>query len=76
NGTGKLQRAKLEKTGIADYIETVIISGEEGIRKPEQTFFEIAKERVDADQYVIVSHAPKRDIVPARKSGYSAVWLS
>lgn len=76
NGTGELQRDKLERLGIADYFDQVLISTEEATRKPEPDFFQAAMDAVDADTYVMVSHHAKRDIVPARKAKFQAVWLS
>lgn len=73
NGTSALQRKKLEATGLAQYVNEVVVSGEEGYLKPEQPFFEIAKDRLPADTYVMVSHRAKRDIVPAQKYGLTAV---
>lgn len=76
NGTGRLQRLKLEKLGIADLFDSVIISTEHGVRKPEPAIFAIAKDSIDADTHVLVSHLPKRDIVAARKAEFRAIWLS
>lgn len=73
NGTSALQRKKLEETGLAQYIDDVVVSGEEGYMKPERPLFEIAKDRLQADRYVMVSHRAKRDIVPAQKYGLTAV---
>lgn len=76
NGTGRLQRMKLENLGIRDFFESVVVSTEIGYRKPEQEFFETAKTFVDADKYVVISHFPKRDILAGRKAGFKAVWLT
>lgn len=73
NGTARLQHQKLAKTGLDQYIDAVVVSGDEGYMKPEKPFFEIAKERLPADQYVMVSHRAKRDIVPAQKFGMTSV---
>ncbi len=75
NGTGELQQKKLEKTGIAEYFDTVIISGKVGYRKPEKAMFEYAKDQMEADTYVMVSTSLKRDLVPSRKVGFEPVWV-
>lgn len=76
NGTGKLQRMKLQHLGIENHFQHVLVSSEVGSLKPEQYIFDRAKETVSADTYVMVSHHPKRDVVPARKFGFEAVWIS
>ncbi len=76
NGTGRLQRMKLDELGIDDLFDSVVISTEHGVRKPEPAIFAIAKDSIDADTYVMVSHLPKRDIVAARKAEFRAIWLS
>lgn len=79
NGTGELQQKKLEKTGIADYFDSVLISGKEGYRKPEKAFYQLAmdgsKGGIDADTHVMVSDKLKRDVIPAKKAGFEGVWI-
>jgi len=75
NGTGDLQQKKLDKTGIAEYFDTVIISGKVGYRKPEKAMVEYAKGQMEADTYVMVSNSLKRDLVPSRKAGFETVWV-
>lgn len=76
NGTGPLQRRKLEETGIAELFDEVVVSSEEGVMKPDKKLFLAAHARLDADTDVIVSHRPKRDIVAGRKAGFRAIWVT
>ena len=76
NGTGRLQRMKLEELGIRELFDSVVVSSEIGFRKPEEGFFEIAKGSVDAERYFVVSHLPKRDIIGGRRAGLKGVWLT
>ncbi len=75
NGTGRLQRMKLEKLGISDYFESVIISSEVGFKKPEPGIFEAAKSSLSVDRFFIVSNLPKSDILGGKKNGLKPVWL-
>jgi len=76
NGTGALQRRKLELTGIGDHIDEIVVSAEEGVMKPDKKLFLAARNRIDCDTAVIVSHLPKRDIVAGKQAGFDAVWLT
>lgn len=76
NGTGRLQRAKLERLGIADRFDIVLVSSEIGVVKPNSEFFGIAREALDADRYVMVSQELRRDVLPAKRAEFATIWLS
>ncbi|MCJ7479205.1 MAG: HAD family hydrolase [Candidatus Nanohaloarchaeota archaeon QJJ-7] len=76
NGTGRLQRMKLEDAGILDSFDTVLISSEIGLAKPNADFFDRARNEVEVDEHVIVSHDLRRDILPAKREDFLTVWLS
>jgi len=44
--------------------------------KPDKKLFLAARNRIDCDTAVIVSHLPKRDIVAGKQAGFDAVWLT
>jgi len=75
NGDGELQRQKLEAHRLDEYVETVIVSNEIGVRKPEPGIFEEAKRRLEAEAYVYVGDTYEEDIVPAREHGFEAVYV-
>ncbi|MHB9286246.1 HAD family hydrolase [Halobacteriales archaeon Cl-PHB] len=75
NGDGDLQRRKLEAHGLDDHVETVIVSNDVGVRKPEAGIFEEAKERLPADTHVYVGDTYEEDIEPARVQGFEAVYV-
>ncbi|MDY6773667.1 MAG: HAD family hydrolase, partial [Candidatus Nanohaloarchaea archaeon] len=76
NGTGRLQRMKLEKAGIEELFDSVLISSELGVSKPNAEFFERAREEVEAEEHVIVSNELRRDILPAKREEFLTVWVS
>lgn len=76
NGTGRLQRKKLEQDGVKDLFDAIVISSEIGTVKPNKAFFHVAQESLDAETRVIVSHDLKRDLGPAKQLGFHTVWLS
>lgn len=75
NGDGEMQRAKLQHHGLDGHTEAVIISNEEGIRKPDRAIFDLARDRLEADQHVYVGDTYEEDIVPARDAGFTAIHV-
>lgn len=75
NGDGRMQRRKLDMHGFTDLVETVIVSNEVGVRKPDQAIFEEAKDRLPADTYVYIGDTFEEDVVPAREAGFEAVYV-
>ncbi|MFC7115927.1 HAD family hydrolase [Natronoarchaeum sp. GCM10025703] len=75
NGDGRMQRRKIETHGLAELVDTVIVSGEVGTRKPDNGIFEIARERLPADTFVYIGDTFEEDIVPAREAGFETVYI-
>ncbi len=75
NGVGRLQRAKLEATGLAEYVETVVVSGEVGVGKPEPEIYRVAEERLPAESYAFVADDVERDLRPAVERGWRGVYV-
>lgn len=76
NGTGGLQRAKLEQAGLTAHLDSIVVSSEIGVPKPNKDFFAAAEAAVEADTYIVVSDDLKRDILPAKRAGFQTVWLA
>jgi len=76
NGGAARQRQKLVALGLADAFDAVLISGAEGVRKPDAEIFRRALERcrVDAAAAVFVGDHPDADIVGALGAGLRAIW--
>lgn len=75
NGDGPVQRQKIEKHDLDDLVDEVVISGEVGERKPGLAIFEIAKDRLDAEEYVYVGDTYGEDIKPARQAGFKTIHV-
>jgi putative hydrolase of the HAD superfamily len=77
NGPGDLQRAKVEHLGLADHVDTVVISGEVGVAKPDPAIFALAVERLgDAGgPRWMIGDNPVADIGGAHAAGMRSVWL-
>ena len=79
NGGGRIQRAKLKASGVADLVDALCISEEVGVRKPDGRIFEAAAATVGRDLaqggWMIGDNA-ELDVVGGRQSGLRTIWIS
>lgn len=71
-GQTSLQRAKIEKLGIEDVLDDVVISEAVERHKEDGGLFEAAEERLEADRYVYFSNS-ESDIEAAERAGWDTV---
>jgi putative hydrolase of the HAD superfamily len=78
NGPGAIQRAKIERFGLADYFDVLIISGEVGVAKPDPAIFMLALERlgVGPAEALFVGDMLKYDLLGAEAAGIPFVWMN
>jgi putative hydrolase of the HAD superfamily len=78
DGAPNLQREKLGQTGIADYFEATVISGEVGVGKPDPRIFREAFDKlgIPLEGAVMVGDSLRRDIAGAQKAGIVGIWLN
>jgi len=78
NGASDVQREKLSRTRLSRYFETVVISDEAGVGKPDPRVFAIALEQLGtaAHDTTMVGDSLPRDVVGAHRAGLRAVWVS
>lgn len=82
NGPADHQRAKTETLGMGRFIspEHIIISGEEGVVKPDIRIFRIAEKRLGLDPGTTdiwyVGDSFENDIMGAKQAGWKAIWLN
>lgn len=77
NGPVGRQRRKLELLGLAGSFDAVLVSGEEGCRKPDAEIFQRALARcgVAAHEALFVGDHPVADVEGAHRAGLFAVWM-
>jgi FMN phosphatase YigB (HAD superfamily) len=78
NGDADGQARKLAAAGLDTAVDSICISGAEGVRKPDPRIFALAAERAGAPLrpgWMIGDHA-EADIAGARAVGLGTVWLS
>jgi putative hydrolase of the HAD superfamily len=77
NGRSDRQHAKLNRLdGLRDYMDTILVSGEVGIHKPDPQIFHkaLADLHVTPEQAWYVGDHPVNDILGASGAGLTAVW--
>ena len=76
NGRSTFQRATIEALGIGAYFDVILVSEEEGIRKPDAAIFRRALERlrVAPDASIFVGDNPVVDVAGARNVGMRTIW--
>lgn len=78
NGTAAQQTLKIHTVGLEPYVDAVIISEAEGVKKPDTELFEIAAGRLGtgvAGGWMVGDH-PTADITGGRAAGLSTGWVS
>ncbi|ESP87500.1 HAD family hydrolase [Candidatus Halobonum tyrrellensis] len=66
------QAGKLERVGLAGYVDATLASYEVGAHKPDPAAFVRAEERLPADDRVMVGDDPEADVAAARARGWRA----
>ncbi|RWZ58588.1 HAD family hydrolase [Halobacillus fulvus] len=76
NGKGQFQLDNIKALGIDSYIEAILISDWEGIKKPDPLIFKRATKRlkVSPEECVFIGDHPEKDVEAAKKSGMRSVW--
>ncbi len=78
NGAVPGQTRKIERLGLAERLDAVVISEAVGCEKPDARIFEIACERLGVgpgDCWFVGDH-PEKDIAGAERFGMRAVWIT
>lgn len=78
NGAPDLQREKIRGSGLAHFFDSITISGEIGVGKPDPRIFRVALDSLGAKpaNIAMVGNSLKRDIAPAQRLGMRAVWVN
>jgi putative hydrolase of the HAD superfamily len=78
NMTGHIQYEKLERLGLSDCIDFLVISEETGAEKPEPRFFEVLKEKAHAEpsECVFIGDSLRKDAQAASREGMHGVWYT
>jgi putative hydrolase of the HAD superfamily len=77
NGGSKMQRSKIAALGIEAYFETIIVSSEVGLRKPDPAIFNLALGELQcaAAQCWFVGDDLEKDVQGSVAAGLRAFWF-
>lgn len=78
NGPSEDQRSRIGPLGLDRYFESIAVSGELGIRKPDPAIFEhiLREMAVGASNTVYVGDSLEADVAGAHAAGVAAVWVN
>jgi putative hydrolase of the HAD superfamily len=78
NGASCLQREKLDASGLADFFDAVVVSGDLGVGKPNPDAFHhvLTALHGDAREATMVGDSMTRDVDGAITAGLEAIWLN
>jgi putative hydrolase of the HAD superfamily len=73
NGVPEFQLAKLRGHDLDAHVDATAVSYEAGAHKPDERAFELAAERLPADEYVMIGDSYEGDVEGARAMGWRGV---
>ena len=79
NGFTSLQQRRLERTGLSDYFDLMIISEEVGVAKPDRRIFDYALEQAgnpDRSRVMMVGDNASSDVLGGINAGLATCWLN
>ena len=76
NGPSNLQRRKIDALGIESWFDSIVVSGEHGLAKPDPKIFEIAMDKLNCspEETVYIGNSLKYDVRGANNAGIPVVW--
>lgn len=78
NGFREVQYLKLKKSGLAPYIEKMILSEDAGIQKPHKEIFDFALKNTNSrrTESLMIGDSWDADIIGARQAKIDQLWLN
>jgi len=78
NGPSHIQRHKIERFGLAERMDLLVVSGEFGIHKPDPAIFQhaITELNVAPDEALFVGDSLEYDLPGAAAAGLPFVWFN
>lgn len=76
NGPDEVQSRKITALGLSELVDTILISGREGVHKPDPAIFHRAASRlgVESGRCLFVGDNPRSDVAGADAAGMKSVW--
>lgn len=77
NGKTIIQYGKIDRLGIRDLFDFILVSEEAGVKKPDNRIFEMAMNKLglSPEQCLYIGDHPKNDIEGAGLAGMKTIWF-
>lgn len=78
NGSVQRQNAKIKNSKLNSYFETIIISEEVGLSKPDKKIFDLALDELDVvpEDVLFIGDDLVKDVKGPQNAGMTAVWFN
>lgn len=79
NGFTALQETRLQRTGMRDYFDVLVISEQVGVAKPDARIFDYALDKMgihDRSRAMMVGDTPESDILGGINAGLATCWVN
>lgn len=79
NGIGDVQRSRIKVAGIEEFFETLVISNDVGIAKPDPGIFEIAFKNmnlINKKEILMIGDSLTSDILGGINAGIDTCWIN
>jgi putative hydrolase of the HAD superfamily len=78
NGEGAMQRGKIKACGLEGIFESVLVSGELGVSKPDKAIFERSQAgfKLDPAAMAYVGDRQETDAMAAVNAGWTGIWIN
>lgn len=78
NGIPDVQRTKIDATGLMQYFDAIVVSGELAIGKPQPEIYQHALQLLGStpEEAIMVGDSFQRDVLGSQAFGMRGVWIS
>jgi len=78
NGPPNTQRPKIERFGLSEWMDVIVVSGEAGVAKPDPAIFALALAQleVEPEEALYVGDSAENDLCGAAAAGMASIWLN
>ena len=76
NGITVIQKARMARSTIRQWVSRVVISQEVGASKPDPKIFEIALDGVSPSDALMIGDSPNSDVLGANRAGIPVCWFN
>lgn len=78
NGDSAMQRGKIKACGVTPFADSIIVSGEAGVTKPDPAIFELSRRALGLEpgELAYVGDRLETDALAAKAAGWQGIWIN